>query len=465
MTLNVRHSKVYGTEDWFNGDPDVYSITEAEAFCEPEVELVRNCMYFRTGEYVFSDQNPSADFSNRNNLVCRELATYESGSTTVGYMVVSSNDYVYYIRGNTNSLVRHHVQTNTNVTVTLGRNTSFISLIAENKICYASNYYEDENWNLYLYDFVEETDELLISIPGYIDTEEMTYDIAYPKVFSYAHNGIVKTLFMLNGYRYRNDYEYYDAWYFMSLYNHSTGEVSHYNTQVVSVLDDGSLGGVTPFNYCSPAFINNKFIMPLSVGNEIVDHYELPIIIYDFDADDFYNVVIPLSETWGSGGTYGIGIDTVDNYVYFDAYHRQDGIDHSLCRFNPSNDEYTWIADTNTDYFWVLGERDAFVNMWEGGPISSNFFARDLDNVIFYSDRPFLNADYGSSIYWTKDLANSRFVGYPLGGGDSVTFPVTIPNGVFHDVLASHHGNKIIVNCNKLFTPRKTSLYVIFNQE
>jgi hypothetical protein len=466
MTLNISRSKVYGTTDWFDGEPEVYSITEDGAFCIPAAPpLTRNTLNsFRSGGYVPCDQGPASDFSVRDNVACHRVATNEGASTAVGYKVVSSDEYLYWMKGGSNIITRHHIQLGDNVNADMGRSVLAISLLEENKVCYVSGAGND--YFLYLYDFETTSNELLYTYPIYPD--EYTTRAYQYGILTYLYNGVAKTLLSIVGTKYDLDYNQ-TGWFFMRVYDHGTNTYTDHDVMVPSQAassEDWSVAGNWYF-YCEPALIDGKMIWAGSVHDIVYTQYETPVFVYDFATDSLTRVTIPISETWGSSGTYNLAIDRTNNKVYFNVYFRQDGIDLSIVRWDVATSTFDFVLDDNTNYLWpISGDSEALLHVSPTNYSGDVFYMTDLVNSLFTTGNyvPGGNLDNGSGILWTVNRAGQQLVGYPVAGGSPIIINTNIATD-YQDYVLAVQGNKIIVTCNKLFTPRKVSIYKIFNVE
>jgi hypothetical protein len=467
MTLNIKHSKVYGTEDWFDGEPNVYSITETEADCLPEVSLVRNHASFRAGGWVPTDQAPVADFSVRDNVVVKKIAEYSGDPSPYGrgYRFVTSDEYIYWVLGDLTTITRYNIQTEATTVADVGKAMLHISLLDEHQVLYLV--YEADEFRLYLYNFETTDNDLLTAYP---DEGADYYAGSSYGIYTYVTNGIARTLMIMDGSKWVVEGEdwIYTGYCHIRVYDHSSSSYVDHSVMVPSraALPSELSLGQTWFFYCEAALIDNKLIWPAVMYDKVDTNYEMPVLMYDFSADTFTRYTVLMSETWGSDGPYNLGVDIDSNKVYFNAYYRQDGIDLSLMEWDVATNTGQWVWDHAADYPIPVSGNRPLVFMYEDAAYAV-YYADALVTPLFAPDYQYLsyNVDEGSDIFWVLDKAGQRIFGYSIPGGSTTIISDTGIQTDYQTYAMAVYGNKLIIGCNKVFSPKRQAIFLVINEE
>jgi hypothetical protein len=449
MSIFITHSGIYGTEDWFDGDVQVYDNTEVEADCAP-VET-----YYRSlpqGFPLQTTHNPLGGFTGLNLAASLIEERYNPtfGQYPTRSQILSSTTHSYFMYPGYIGEFDIEEDEVTHIFEVVGSIDTW-SLISERK----------------MFAVVRLTSSNSIMRYRIYDFETETYDEIYTRdIFESDDSTYNKHIWVGFSVTIRVGLELVTAVYHMSFtypwdppnrkipkvivhtYNHSTEVFDFSNETLVASTD--FIDSVDAYMYGAPVMAGNKFISAYNNYGEdpVTEEYilEFPFVIYDFDANQASTVI--LEDT--GGFVYDMGYHQPTNSVYFMTEDHNEGdypdsIGRSIRRLNLTSNTFSVVKSNNypdAHWFGIINSKDrAYVyeqmGMGEAATETSIYSINDLDNpLVVIPDAGFGHTVLGNmsgsidernNMVWVFNNDTDELIGYPLDGGDPVSFELGIP--------------------------------------
>jgi hypothetical protein len=448
MTLNIKFSRVFGTQDWFRGDPDVYNINEAEAFCQPTAPLIiRNCTQSyvtsssRPNALVDSDQNTVSAFD-RSNLTETVVATITGTAGASRHpQGVATNNYVFWIKAHSDwqGIRRYDIATGT--TITLGNGDGVFdhfTLIDESKaLVLVKNSLPGSYYWVKLYDFESEsTTTLYEGIMGMGEYDPMG-------IYSYYTGGGVKSVLIV----YENN-PFPSHTVILKVYDHNTGGLT--TVQASGETPIGSWEAMI-VGWKNIALVNNKLIFgaEYDYGYDVADFF-----VYDFAQGTLTRVPYYSGGTWGDNPEIGwIAVHPGLNRVYFTMKYAKQDVWASLGYLDLNNNTISLIQDLPDFRDVIQGHTTAYVVPYRFESGQYFYEVTDLNNLLFefpYGAETYRsnNIDAGERVMWTFDKTTLRLIGYPLDGSAAISIPTSVPSDILNGGL-NVQGKRILLSEQK----------------
>jgi hypothetical protein len=472
MTLHISHSKVYGTEDWFNGDPDVYSVTEADSFCEPDVSLWRN--YRPNGNLsapIFGIE-PLNGFTTLDGIGSN-LIRAKVLSTAPPQAVVSSTNYIYWIDPTTTDGIGEYelaTDTVTHVFTIASGTIRQISLVEERKVAvvvYTTSY----DYEVRLYDFETETYDVLFTRLGTVIEGGATN--AYVLMALVSVDDL--TLAVSRKLKYPDSPpDYVTPYGVVDVYNHTTTERDTYEIMGVTREDVDGYGATAMAD--APTIVNGKLIFSFDLsGMEIygtsTDICEAPYFIFDISSR-VLSVAIDVAPGYGNQKNFQMAGHNDLNRVYLLAEGHSGSLflDHGY--LDLSTGTFTWsggvgftatggfIQGADKCYFYKMTGTSSFI-LYEVTDIATGILTFNPGTSLTKFDQLCSNVDEVNNRIWFYRSA-TELRGYDITAGTyidlstGVPAPVATPNRSYL-VL---QGSKMLITVYRSAS-NTVSLYVV----
>jgi hypothetical protein len=437
-TLNVRHSGVYGLTDWFDGNVNVYSITEINPICESQELLSRNVSGYSLGSFYTQTNDADTQPCLFDSNATLNEAIVRSESVNWAHQAVSSNKHIYSMAYGQPSIQEFEIASESviNTYSSSGWDIAAISLRKDREVILLR--YNDQNvYNLVVYNFSTGAENIVWES----DANKTYYEIC---LVSYNASGTVKTALVM-----MTMDEYYNQHCVLNLYNGST---------VVETKDEIIYYCNSFFIYSQPAIVNGKLIFNVvTVAQDSNDRFTI-FYIFDFLQGTLTSITHkPVNGSWGTPEVYEVGGHPDLNRLYFTMYYREAAVDLSIGYIDLSDNSITFLRDTSSLYWQFVWGKDKCYTIEISTTTTYVYEATDIDNELFIisdlggkaniTDGMSANLDENGRI-WVWDNTNQKLLGYNIETGNYITLDTTISKTTVspNRVPFSLHGNKFLFN-------------------
>jgi hypothetical protein len=483
MSIFISHSQIYGTEDWFDGEPSVYNINEAEAFCAP----ISTACYWRnyfpnanvSGNIELSD-NPESGFDDLSNMTA-SLVTSKTRTGGLPHNVVSSATHIYWIDPGSNDVGEYDIETGSTYVFTTDLPTTHISLVQDRKVVVVLNDQANWRYQIRLYDFETETYETIYTKERE-ETDGTTYNTAETiySVVSIESGSSVLSMFIYWRFRYGwSSPDPVDLYCDVDVYNHSTEDL---DTYIVRGTSQDSVENVnSALWYYPPVMLNGKLVWSFrydGVRDAASNVYlnEAPYFIFDIATRNL-SVAIDIAPGFRNQGCFRMAAHETNNKVYILAeFHSNDYMMH-YGYLDMDTLTFTWLAGGITSGYtggFIQGRDKCYYYVSSGTTYFRVYDPEDIVNHLL-SINPGVYIDQYTKLCTNLDEVGNKFWywrstsiirSYVIDTGATEDISVSVPNAAVSPTR--HHlslqGDKMLVVIYRR-TTNVTDLYLVRNVE
>jgi hypothetical protein len=451
MSIFISHSQIYGTEDWFHGDPSTYEITEERAFCLPAGLITRNTFDISDAEVIVPQEDDNFRVGNLTGLGTLQQIQYLTIATSY-FKVVSDDQYVYFKDAGAPLRVNQfEIATGNTVYLELETDNIYVvGLHSKNIVLCSSWNWTNQNLEIHKLDFSGMTVALVCEFPE-------------PAGYYWAGGSIPMTTVVYNGNLYT--IIIHDITQTSSPYSTlKTGFLIYDWTNETTLTEFVDLPQVTSITwvnkYISPLFINNKLYL---FGSPRWTSYVAGVYAYAVWYD-FQSGTTGMATIAGSSNACELtdmGLYKSRNEAYFTMVQAADGAYDNLIKFDLGTGTFS-VADSSSWRYYLYPKVYNDEKCWEihqtTGAIVDIYTRETYRTVptLASGDRMHPRLDRSNRLWYYR---NNRLENYEIASGSTESGIIDLGFSTGTCTIAIH-GEKMIIY-KGISSPRSRTLYVL----